>query len=365
MKIIKLGLLALSMFVGTLGYSQSNDVFYSSPPQVDSLNAKETNDYKFYGKSYDKENFKLKRVNDTLNIYVENQKKISISALNIVKLEDFSSLERDIESFIAITKKLGLDFENDSYQIRFSPSSKELTVKENGEVRYRETEGELYPVLRHEIVFTYYAEMMEISFYLGEIDELLVFQEIEIMDLIQKQGRLHNWFSDYERNIFNKDLKIDSEGELEIITYRNVERSRQVELGIDLGLSVIGNYFPFEQEFIVNYKAKGYNKWVQESNGFFVSLNLYQFLSRPESEKIKVDASIFVNAGLVTGPKNYPLRIYYGRLILNENDNFFQFNKNKIGFDLLVSKQLRVKYELFIGSNDSDWINSIGISFPL
>jgi hypothetical protein len=358
--------LALLIFTGTTEVLAQNGGSFLTPAKGRSLSkAEEKIDLKFYGKSYDVENFMLKRVNDTLNVFIEDQKKITITALNIIKLEKLESLDADILNFLKLTDKLGLDFGKESYYIRYSPSTKEVLVKERGQFRYKEFEGIALPVFRHEIVFTYNGYMMELSFFLGEIDELSILSEVKIFDLIKNEGVANNWYETYEKSTFNKDLNIDEDGSLEITTYKNIERSSRIDLGFDLGVSMLGDYFPFNQEISLHYKAKGYNKWVQESNGFFVSFQNYQFLSRPESGKLQVETSSFINGGLVTGTKKYPLRIYYGRLLSKDENDFFRYNKNKFGLDLLVKNLVRVNWELFIGTEDSDWVNSIGVSFSL
>ena len=58
------------MILGSTGYAQV------SPDGI--LEREEKVDYKFFDRSYDQENNQLRRVNDTLNFYVNEQKKILI-----------------------------------------------------------------------------------------------------------------------------------------------------------------------------------------------------------------------------------------------------------------------------------------------
>ena len=366
MKTIKLMLALLILFSFLTSFAQEKDTLFTSKSTNEVVKSQDKTEIKFFDTSYDAQNIRVRRVNDTLNIFVEGQKKISIAALNIVELEFFEGFEKDVDGFFEMVEKLNLDFESKSYKIRYSPAKKEIIVAERSEYRFKAFDGTVLPIFRHDIVFTYQTQMIDMSFFLGEIDELLVLKEVGFTELIKKEALENQWFSSYNKNRFNKDLKIDSNGEVQIITYKNVENSRRIDFGYNFGINFLGNLFPFDQEFVINYRIKGYNKWTQEKNGFFISLDMYSFLARNELKKFDFSTSFFANAGIITGPKNNEVRFYYGRLIPNnEEDDYFEFNRNKIGVDISVNRLIRVKSEAFFGSDGGDDIISLGVSLNL
>jgi hypothetical protein len=367
MKTIKLILTLLFVLIVSVGYGQTSDRTPIVEPKTDVLNSKNKTEYKFFDTSYDAQNIRVRRVNDTLNIFVEGQRKISIAALNIVELEAYGGFEKDVDGFFEMVEKLNLDFKNKSYKIRYSPAKKEIIVSERDEYRFKAFDGAVLPIFRHNIIFTYQAQMLDISFFLGEIDELMVFKEAGFSDTISKEALTNNWFAEYGKTRFNKDLRIDAQGEIQIITYKNIESSREIQLGFNLGMNFLGNLFPIDQELFIIYKPKNFNKWVQKNSGFFVSFNTYSFLSRNDEKKINLDNSFFLNVGFITGYEKLPIRFYYGRLISDneDNDDFFIFNRNKIGVDILVNNLIRVKSEAFLGSDDSDGIITLGVSLNL
>jgi len=366
MKTIKLILTLPFVLIVLVCYGQTSDRTPIVEPKTDVLNLKNKTEIKFFDTSYDAQNIRVRTVNDTLNIFVEGQRKISIAALNIVELEAYGGFEKDVDSFFEMVEKLNLDFKNRSYKIRFSPAKKEIIVSERDEYRFKAFDGTVLPIFRHEIIFTYQVQMLDISFFLGEIDELIVLKEVGFTELIKKEALENQWFSSYNKNRFNKDLKIDYKGEVQIITYKNIENSRRIDFGYNLGINFLGNLFPFDQEFVINYRVKGYNKWTQEKFGFFISYDMYSFLVRNELKKFDLSTSFFANAGIIAGPKNNAVRFYYGRLIPNnEDDDFFRFNRNKIGVDILVNRFIRVKSEAFFGSDGGDDIITLGVSLNL
>lgn len=366
MKIIKLSLTLFMLLSFFSSHSQEIDKFNVSTLTDTVSKSKDKTEIKFFDTSYDPENIRVRRVNDTLNIFVEGQKKISIVALNIVEMETFPGFEQDVEGFFEMVEKLNLDFDSKSYRIRYSPIKKEIIVSERDEYRFKVFDDLVLPIFRHEIIFTYQVQMLDVSFFLGEIDELKVFKEAGFSEIISKEAGANNWFADYGKTRFNKDLRIDDQGEIQLITYRNIESSRRIDFGYNLGIGFIGNLFPFDQEFALNYRVKGYNKKTQENNGFFVSVNWYSFLSRDESKTFDLSTSLFTNVGFLFGSEKLPVRFYYGRLIHNkEEEDYFRFNKNKFGMDILVNGLIRVKSETFIGSGDNDGVINLGVSISL
>jgi hypothetical protein len=371
MKKIRIITLLIFGFLSFEAKSQVQDSISIIKQKSDLLKPKEKNDYKSFSSSYDEENIKLRRVNDTLNVFVGKQKKLSLVALDITSFEEFDGFEKDIDSFMRIIGQLNLNFKEDTYKIRYKPNTQELRVEKRNDSRYQVFDGELLPVLLQEIVFTYDVEMLEVNFFLGEIDELAVLKEASITDFIDKAGEDDGWYEKYDRSTFNKDLVIQENGETEIITYANLEETAdlRIKFGLDVGASLIGKEVPFRQELSLLFDSEKYNKWTNWpttwKSGIYFSMELYQFFSKDDENRFRADSPVFANLGLVSGPKDYPIGLYYGRLVSGGNNDFFQNNKNKFGLDILIESKFRIKYEVFIGSNESDWISSIGLSFPI
>lgn len=366
MKEIKNILVLLLLVISINVYSQDNNPKIVISNFKNSTEDKGKIDYKFFGKSYDEENNRLKRVNDTLNIFIEDQKKISLTSLNIVNFGDFEGFEKDIDPFLSVLDDINLDLKNGSYSLVFRPETNELIVSERNETRFRSVEGLVLPVYRHEVTFTYFPDMLEIKFYLGEIDEMLILKEVGFTELIKKEGNAQEWFSAYEKNKFNKDLKIKDDGSTQIVTYRNMERTPLVDFGSALGVSFLGNLFPVDLEFYVNFRVKGFNKWTQEANGFFISYDIYSFISRNSEGRFINNESFFINSGFLLGSSDNPIRIYYGRLVFADpNTDILINNKNKIGVDIFVNPLIKIKSEVFFGSINEDAIVSLGVGINL
>lgn len=366
MKRIKFTLALILLIISFKVYSQSNNPTITVSTLKNSIDDKDKIDSKFFDKSYDEENNRLRRVNDTLNIFIDGQKKISLTSLNIVKLEKFEGFEKDIDQFLAVLGNIKLDLENGSYALIFRPETNELIVSERNETRFRSVDGLVLPIYRHDVTFTYFPDMLEIKFYLGEMDEMLVLKKAGFTDLIKKEGIDKEWFTAYEKNKFNKDLKIKEDGSTQIITYRNMEKTPLVDFGSTLGVSYLGNLFPIDLEFFVNFRVKGFNKWTQQPNGFFISYDIYSFISRNSEGQFINNESIFVNSGLLLGSSNNPIRVYYGRLVFADPiTDILINNKNKIGVDILVNQLIKIKSEVFFGSSDEASIVSLGVGINL
>jgi hypothetical protein len=363
---ISIYLIGFLFFLGAHTSAQTTEKNPPMIPEYNLIQTGETINYKSSQRSYNADDIELRRVNDTLGIYLEGQKKLSFVALNITAFEEFAGFEKDIDSFLEFIAKLDLDFSKNSYQIRFSPGTKQIRVIERNEIRFKNFDGEVLPTFRHEVIFTYQPEMLEVNLYVGEIDELLVLKDAGFSEVIKKEMVEKEWFKKYEKRTFNKDIKIDETGKLGIVTYGNFEANGPtIAFDISMGASLLGNEFPFREEISLVFKTNKYNKWTQLGHGIFLGGEFYQFFSRNQDNKVQLDNSSFINVGWLFGVKDTPVSIFYGRYVGDDTGSFFEFNKNKFGLDVLVKSSFRIKYEVFVGSNDSDWINSIGITFPL
>lgn len=366
MKEIKL-IFSILLFLASInGYSQDTNTKIVDSTFKNSSEDKEKIDYKFFDKSYDETNNRLRRVNDTLNVFIGDEKKISLTSLNIIKLENFEGFEKDIDPFLTVLGNVNLDLENGSYTLNFRPETNELIVSERNETRYKSVDGLVLPIYRHEVTFTYFREMLEIKFYLGEIDEMLVLKDSGFTELIKKEGNDNEWFSTYGKIKFNKDLKIKADGSSQVVTYKNMERTPLVDFGSTLGVSFLGNLFPVDLEFYMNFRVKRFNKWTQQNNGFFISYDIYSFISRNSESRFITNESFFINSGMLLGSGDNPIRIYYGRLVFADpKKDILINNKNKIGVEIFLNRLIKIKSEVFFGSSNEADLISLGVDLNL
>ncbi|MBY5952060.1 MAG: hypothetical protein NXH89_08295 [Cyclobacteriaceae bacterium] len=358
------GIFVLFLFMSIQGFGQainiSSDSTVNSKPRTDDRVS-----FRPSSGLFDEETNSLNRANDTLNIYIESQKKVSIVSFNIKEFENFGGYEEDIPDFLALIDQLNLDFSEKAFKIRYNPVIKELSIEENNQIRLKAFENNVYPVFKHEVIFVYRKQLMEISMFLGEWDEILVLGQADLTAMIKREAKENDWFERYSKTIFNKDIRIDEKGLLKVITYTEVEKSHTVSFGFDVGVNFFAGQLPFHQEISLVYRPRQIIKSVPLDFGLLISWDMNQFISRTAENKYQVNEGSFLNVGAVFGEKERSLRVYYGRLITHSDQNFFEFNRNKVGIDVLATLNLRVSYEFFFGSRDSETVNSIGISFPL
>lgn len=345
--------------LGQVSSGSSNTTVKSNPP----LDERES--FRPSSGLYDEEAGRLKTANDTLNIYVENQKKVSIVSLNLKAYEGFEGFEKDIPVFLDLIDQMNLNLVEKSYKIRFNPVSKEVSVEENSKIRFKAFQEGVLPVLRHEVTFSYRKQLMEVSMFLGEWDELMVLRDANFSAVIQKEAEENEWFGKYKNAIFNKDIRVDEKGLVKVITYTEAEKSNSLSLGFDVGIKYFAGEFLFNQQVSLFYKPRQIIKSNSLVYGFMLSLDWNQSFSRNQENKYRVSEARFVNVGPALGKDDKSFRFYYGRMISSSGQGLFDFNRNKFGFDLLVNSDLRVVYEFYFGSKGSDSINSIGISFPI
>lgn len=357
-------ILVLILFTCIQGYGQT-----TSSPSDSTVRSKPRTDERVSFRPstglFDEEMNSLKKANDTLNIYIENQKKISIVSLNIRKLEEFGGYEKDIPDFLSLIDQLNLNFTEKAYKIRFNPVNQEFSIEENSQIRLKAFENNIFPVFKHEVIFVYRKQLLEISMFLGEWDEILVLEEADFTGMIKREAEQNDWFKRYSKTLFNKDIRIDENGLLKVITYTELEKTPTISFGFDVGVKFFAGQLPFNQDLSLIYRPRQIIKSVPLDFGFLLSWDMNQFISRTEENKYQVNEGSFLNVGAVFGEKERSFRVYYGRLITHSDQNFFEFNRNKIGVDILATSSLRINYEFFFGSGGSETVNSIGISFPI
>lgn len=348
MKKIKLLIVALSLFSVQQTIAQEKII--------------EQRDYKFFGSSYNQEDLILRRVNDTLNIFFENEKKISYLWSNVGEFENFPEFEKHVDSFFEMTNQIGLDFENKNYYLRYSPETSQLIYEELTTVRFKKENNQTVPIHRHTVRFTPKG-MTDIELYLGEIDELLVLKDAGITEMVRNLMIEKNWFKKYEKGLFNKDLIIRENGEKEIITYHNLEDSKKLVFNIDIGTSIINSYFPITVEFSLFLDLES-TKWVNSKSGFELSFIQYNTVYKNEDSGFNFKVDSFLVGGGRMDILGITTALKYGRLISSRN-TFFEDYRNVLIFDYSISKSIKISNRIHFKNLKTSAFSTIGISYRL
>lgn len=323
----------------------------------------EKRDYKFFGSSYNQEDLILRRVNDTLNIFFENEKKISYFWSNVGEFENFPGFEKHVDSFFEMTNQIGLDFENKNYYLRYSPETSQLIYEELTTVRFKKENNQTVPIHRHTVRFTPRG-MTDIEVYLGEIDELLVLKDAGITEIVRNLLLEEGWFKKYEKRLFNKDLIIRENGEKEIISYHNLEGIERLELNIDVGPRFLGTSFPLAGDFTLLLNLGKLRKWSGVSDAIELSYTTFSFFSNDEDSGFNFKNDHFINLGYRTNLLGMNWTMKYGRS-LGRSDSFFENYKNRMAFDYQFHPKFKITLESIFKDFKSDGISSVGISYRL
>ena len=350
MKRIKLIALVLFFFLAGKSYAQEK--------------IKESRDFKFFNSSYDHEDFVLKRVNDTLKVYISEEKKLMYLWTNVGEDENFPEFEKDIDSFFELVNQIGLDFQANNYNIRFSPETTQLTYENGGPTKYKMIGDTAIPIHRHTVRFTNQKGLTDIEIYLGELDELLVLKEAGITDIVRNMLLDNEWFERYDKRLFNKDLKIGANGEKEIISYHNLEGIERLEFNIDIGPRFVGSDFPISADFSIFLNLGKYRKRSGISDGIELSYTAYSFFSKDQVSGFNFESDHFVNLGYRTNLLGLDWTMKYGRS-LERADSFFGDYKNRFAFEYQFHPRFKVSLESIFKNFQTESINSIGISYRL
>ncbi|AFL83366.1 hypothetical protein Belba_0712 [Belliella baltica DSM 15883] len=327
----------------------------------------EKRDYKLFKSSYNQEDLILRRVNDTLNVFFENEKKLSYLWSSVGEFENFPGFEKHVDSLIELFKEIGLDFENNNYYVRYSPETSQLIYENLPNVRFKKDGNQAIPIHRHTIRFTNYAGMTDIELYLGEIDELLILKDAGITEMVRNLMLEKDWFKKYEKGLFNKDLKISASGEKEIITYYNLEDSKSLNFNFDIGTQFINSYFPLTTEFSLFLDFGKRQKWITRSkSGIELSWINYAFVQKNEGSGFEFNSDFFLTGGWRAGVLDYTTTIKYGRMISsNHASTFFGERNNLLGFDFQINPHFKISYNNHFKDFKTDWISTIGVSYRL
>ncbi|WP_170932428.1 hypothetical protein [Belliella buryatensis] len=265
-----------------------------------------------------------------------------------------------------MTNQIGLDFENKNYYLRYSPETSQLIYEELTTVRFKKENNQTVPIHRHTVRFTPRG-MTDIEVYLGEIDELMVLKEAGITEMVRSLMLEKDWFKKYEKGLFNKDLRINADGEKEITTYYNLEDSKKLIFNFDIGTQFIGSYFPLTTELSLFFDLGKRKKWITRSkSGVELSWLHYAFVQKNEDSSFEFNNDFFLTGGWRTGVLDYTTTIKYGRMISSNHANtFFGERNNLLGFDFQISPHFKISYINHFKDFKSDWISTIGVSYRL
>ncbi|UJP66503.1 hypothetical protein [Mongoliitalea daihaiensis] len=334
--------------------------------EAQSQNLVEKDEYKLFNTSYDKENFILRKVNDTLHVYIQEEKKISFFWADISSKRGFPSFENDIEKFLQLLASLKLPTATESYSIRYSPNSNQISFSPLEEIRFRKMGEEIFPTKTQKVRFSYAEGMMDVVIYLGEIDELLVLKEAGISDMVKEIWEDKDWMSQYNQRRLNKELHLLSDGRKELITYSNLDsKSRFINLDFSVGASILGNQLPITSDWMLVFENGKRRKWTGFKSTWELSFKTYNFF-QPDSEGgFDYLRESFINAGYSMN-FNYDWRttIKYGRKINNSReDSILASYNNRLSFDYHLNSSFIFTIDFFFKNFREPWIPSVGINY--
>ena len=287
-----------------------------------------------YGNSfYDEEILKLLKLNDTLNVFINEEKKVSFLWRDISNLSRFDGFEKDIDSLFVTLGQLDLDFVKNAYDIIFSPPTKELLIKKNDQEKFILVKGQTIPINRHRVTFVYRSLASEIKFYIGDLDELKVWRNAGLTERIKSIYELNNWGKTYDSRTFNKDLILLENGEQEVITYNNIEKPNALTFHLNMGLNVVADKFPAITEFSMMYNLGKSKRHFGLDLGFGIFHKNFSFVSQNSDNSFSITNDGFLGAGFNVSPQQNIYSLRYGRLI-GSNNSFFNTYRNNLGFEV-------------------------------
>lgn len=225
---------------------------------------------------YDQPDIKLNTAHDTLDIIILGHKKVSYRWHDVNRQKEFNGwfgFDKDIQILSEKFEAMGLDFDNQNYHIIFSPESDEIRIFPNQGAKFAKIGDDFLPTLRHHITLTYYSYLMEVDFFLGEIDELEVLKNAGINDMVKTAALENNWYDQYKKRNLNKLLLIDEAGELRLDTYYSRENPYYPKTNLDLGAGYLfGNGLSlfFQPRYNIKLRTKKTNT---RSNTLFFSFS--------------------------------------------------------------------------------------------
>lgn len=318
---------------------------------------------------YNAAELKLNIANDTLDIYILGHKKISYRWHDVQRQREFLGwlgFEKDIEALLEKLEFLGLDFQNQNYHIIFSPESDEIKTITTSESRFAKIGEQLLPTLRHQITLTYFSYLMEIDFFLGEIDELEVLKSAGINDLVSSAAKENNWYATYKKKNLNKMMTINDDGSIRVDTFVSRENPYYPRTNLDLGSGYLfGNSIGFMAQPRFNIRIRNIKTIITNQMLFFTLTAYFSHLSQSELP-FQVAQDYFLGVGSETDLLGNNSSVVLGYRILGEN-GIFQDKPFMFKVDYSITPKLKVFNSYFYKpfSGDSRGANLLGISYMI
>jgi len=315
---------------------------------------------------YDDKNMQLYFANDTLRLYISNDKKMEISAIDISTssvLNGWPTFISDTEHFFQLVNQLEIDIDANNYHITFNPASGKLIVEQVLISEYKSIGDELLPTYRHKVRFDYPAHLTQVAFYLGEMDELSVLKEARIHDLVHNQNKSNEWRKNYQKRNFNKSIQIADDGESTIKTYSNLESHDFLSLDYDIGLGITAGYANFASDSRINFHLRG-KKTSLKDNRIFLLLHMPVFYQENEQGSFDVLPQIFPGLGFSTLVSGRRSSIAIGHNVMG-NSNILNNYDTIIRFDYAFHPQFNVFWNSYFDWSSDSNINALGVSFRL
>lgn len=317
---------------------------------------------------YNTGEIKLNAANDTLDIYILGHKKVSYRWHEVARQMDFNGwfgFENDIDTLLVKIEQLGLDFQRNNYHVIFSPESGELRTIIRPESRFARIGDELLPIFRHQITLTYYSYLMEVDFFLGEIDELEVLKDAGINELVRSVALENNWSSDYRKRNLNKALTIHENGSMSVDTFVSREYPYYPRTNLDVGAAYLfGNSVSFMLQPRFNVRLR--NKKTNPVNQMlFFTINGYLSHLDQNGEQFKVAQDYFLGVGFETDQLGNNLSLAWGYRIFGQSG---MFGENPLVFkaDFSITPRLKVFQSMFFGfGGNNNLANLLGVSFMI
>ncbi|MFD2200164.1 hypothetical protein [Shivajiella indica] len=359
------------LFFITLAMGVCHKNFGQIPSDLLSLHP---NSWKFPHKDlsffYDQENLSLKYGHDTLEVFILGNKKIAYRWHDIQRQKDFNGwygFEADIDLLMEMLEKLELNFTANNYEIVFSPESERIKTRVLPEARYAIVGEEMLPVFRHKITLTYYSYLMEIDFFLGEIDELLILKSSGINDVIKSHASENYWYKEYVRKNFNKALIIDEEGNFRIDTFRSRENPYYPRTNLELGAGYVFGYsvgMNFQPR--VNFRLRTKKTNINKHTLFLAFNGLLSHI--PDGEKpFEIAQDYFLGVGQESDLIGNNVAVMLGFRIFGYN-GILENNNVMFKIDFSVTPKLKIFWSLYQSPNFSQDIpsaNFLGLNYVI
>ncbi|MCH6200166.1 hypothetical protein MMU07_11270 [Aquiflexum sp. LQ15W] len=315
---------------------------------------------------YDATELRLNTAHDTLDIFILGHKKMSYRWHDVQRQREFNGwfgFEKDIEALLEKIQFLGLDFERQNYHIIYSPESDGIKTILRPEARFDKIGEQILPTFRHQITLTYYSYLMEVDFFLGEIDELEVLKSAGINDLVLAAAIKNNWYTTYKKKNLNKIMTINEDGSISVDTFVSRENPYYPRTNLDLGSGyVFGNSISFMAQPRFNIRIRTKKTNITNEMLFFTFTGYLSHLSQNDLS-FQVAQDYYLGVGWESDQLGNNVSGVFGYRLFG-NNGLFENNPAMFKVDYSILPKLKVFHSIFFNfSGDSRSANLIGISF--